>query len=65
MIKVNLFTQILANISREKFDKLVKKHNCDKHCKGLKSWIHLVSMLFCHIGVTCSVRGLNSTTADL
>lgn len=69
MIKVNLFSQILANISREKFDKLVKKHSSDKHCKGLKSWTHLVSMLFCHIGGACSVRdisnGLSSTTGNL
>jgi len=50
MIKVNSFSQILANISREKFDTLVKKHQSDKHTKGLKSWTHLVSMLFCHIG---------------
>ena len=42
MIKVNLFSQILANISREKFDKLVNKHQSDQHSKGLKSWTHLV-----------------------
>lgn len=69
MIKVNLFSQILANISREKFDTLVKKHQSDKHSKGLKSWTHLVSMLFCHIGGACSVRdisnGLSSTTGNL
>ncbi len=69
MIKVNLFSQILANISREKFDTLVKKHQSDKHNKGLKSWTHLVSMLFCHIGGACSVRdisnGLSSTTGNL
>lgn len=69
MIKVNLFSQILANISREKFDRLVRKHESDKHVKGLKSWTHLVSMLFCHIGGACSVRdisnGLSSTTGNL
>lgn len=69
MIKVNLFSQILSNISREKFDSLVKKHQSDKHNKGLRSWTHMVSMLFCHIGGACSVRdisnGLNSTTGNL
>lgn len=44
MIKVNLFSQILANISREKFDTLVKKHQSDKHCKGLKSRTQFVSL---------------------
>lgn len=69
MLKVNLFSQILTNISREKFDKLVNKHKSDKHHKGLKSWTHLVSMLFCRIGGACSVRdisnGLSSTTGNL
>lgn len=69
MVKVNLFSQILANISREKFDRLVTKYQSDKHVKGLKSWTHLVSMLFCHIGGAGSVRdisnGLNSTTGNL
>ncbi|WP_184629273.1 DUF4372 domain-containing protein [Pedobacter cryoconitis] len=36
MRKVNLFSQISAHISREKFDKLVLKHQSDKHAKGLK-----------------------------
>jgi len=69
MVKVNLFSQILAHISRENFNKLVSKHQSDKHSKGLKSWTHLVSMLFCQIGGAGSVRdisnGLSSTTGNL
>jgi len=69
IVKVNLFSQILAHISREKFHKLSVKHQSDKHVKGLKSWTHLVSMLFCHIGGAASVsdisNGLNSTTGNL
>ena len=60
MIKVNLFSQILANISREKFDKLVNMHQSDKHSKRLNNWTHLVSMLFCHIGGASSVRDISS-----
>lgn len=69
MVKVNLFSQILSYISREKIDILVRQHHSDKHVKGLKSWTHLVSMLFCHIGGASSVRdisnGLNSSTGNL
>lgn len=69
MVNVNLFSQLLANFPREIFDKLVKKHQSDKHNKGIKSWTHFVSMLFCHIGGACSVRdisnGLRSTTGNL
>ncbi|HMI01421.1 MAG TPA: DUF4372 domain-containing protein [Pedobacter sp.] len=69
MVKVNLFSQILGHISGEEFDRLVAKHQSDKHVKGLKSWTHLVCMLFCHIGGTGSVRdisnGLSSTTGNL
>lgn len=69
MIKVNLFSQILAHVPREKFDKLVKVQQSDKHCKGIKSWTHFVSMLFCHIGGAGSLRdisnGLRSITGNL
>jgi hypothetical protein len=68
MVNVNLFSQLLAHIPREKFDKLVKEHRSDKHSKGINSWTHFVSMLFCHIGGAESVRdisnGLMSTTGN-
>ncbi|MBB6502890.1 DUF4372 domain-containing protein [Pedobacter cryoconitis] len=50
MRKVDLFSQILAHISREKFDKLVLKHQSDKHAKGLKLDVPLFAQL-CTSGI--------------
>lgn len=69
MSNLNVFSQILSLIDREFFKDLVRKHKSDKHCKGINSWTHLVSMLFCHFSSADSVRdisnGLRSTTGNL
>ena len=68
-MKVTLFSQILSLLDRSKFKKLVSEHQTDKHSKGINSWTHLVSMLFCHLGKADSVRdiatGLRSATGNL
>ncbi|WP_341832446.1 DUF4372 domain-containing protein [Sphingobacterium thalpophilum] len=69
MINLNVFSQILSLIDRELFKDFVSKHKSDKHQKGINSWTHLVSMLFCHFSSADSVRdisnGLRSTTGNL
>ncbi|WP_414713164.1 DUF4372 domain-containing protein [Sphingobacterium sp. UBA6320] len=69
MIDINVFSQILSLIDRDIFKKLVSIYNSDKHQKGLTSWTHLVSMLFCHLSSTDSVRDisndLRSTTGNM
>lgn len=68
-IKVNLFSQILKLIDREKINQLVRKHQSNKHSKGINTWTHLVSMLFCHLAKVSSLReisnGLRSATGNL
>ncbi len=69
MTKITLFAQITQRLDRSISNKLVKKHNTDKHHKGFDSWSHLVSMLFCHFGKSQSLRdisnGLRSATGNL
>src|SRR5690606_25054619 len=69
MANINVFSQILALIDRSIFNSLVKKHQSDKHSKGINSWTHLVSMLFCHLSSADSVRdisnSLRSTTGNM
>lgn len=70
MVNLNVFSQILSLIDRELFKDLVVKYKSDKHCKGINSWTHLVSMLFCHFSSAESVRDisnglLRSTTGNL
>lgn len=66
--KLNLFTQLLERIDRDRFKKLVKEHQSDKHSKGISTWTHLVSMLFMQLGHLDSLRdiqnGLRSLSAS-
>lgn len=69
MVKVSLFSQIISLLPRNSFDKLTQQYQTDKSVKGLNSWTHLVSMIFCHLGQAGSVRdisnGLRSITGNL
>ncbi len=68
-INISLFSQSLHLLDRTIFDRLVRKHNTDKHTKGINSWTHLVSMVFCHLAKSSSVReisdGLRSAAGNL
>jgi len=69
MVNVTLFGQIISKLDRYSFKKAVKKYGADKHNKGINSWTHLVSMLFCHFSKANSLReisnGLRSATGNL
>ena len=69
MRNVTLFSQILEYIPREIFQQAVNKYSTDKHSKGINSWSHMVSMLFCHFGKAHSIRdisyGLRSITGNV
>lgn len=68
-IKVSLFSQVLKQIDRNIFSRLVKKHNTDKYSKGINTWTHFVSMLFMQLSKVDSLRdisnGLRSATGNL
>lgn len=50
MLKVaSLFSDILGEISRIDFQKLLIKQGAERHAKGFRSWTQFVSMLFCHL----------------
>lgn len=69
MVNINVFSQILGLVDRDIFNRLVKKYQSDKYHKGINSWTHFVSMLFCHLSSADSVRdisnGLRSTTGNM
>ena len=52
----NIFSQIVAQISKNEFGRIVRKHNGERHAKGFMCWKQLVSMLFCHLGKAQSLR---------
>ena len=69
MVNVTLFGQIISKLDRYSFKKAVERYGADKHHKGINSWTHLVSMLFCHFSKANSLReisnGLRSATGNL
>jgi len=69
MVNVTLFSQILNHLDRKEFTKVVEQYDTDKHNKGINSWTHLVSMLFCHLSKAQSIReitnGMLSITGNL
>lgn len=68
-MNITIFAQILQRLPKNKFQALVNKYQTDKHSKGIDSWTHLVSMLFCQFSKSNSLRdihyGLNSATGNL
>ena len=69
MTNVTLFAQIIQTLDRFSFAKLVEKYKTDKHEKGINTWTHLVTMLFCQFSKLNSLRdvcnGLKSASGNL
>jgi len=69
MANITLFSQIISQLDRSGFTKIVKKHDTDKHQKGYTSWTHLIAMVFSQFAGSQSVRdishGLRSATGNL
>ena len=68
-MNITLFAQILQTLDRISFKKLVNAHQSNKHEKGINSWTHLVTMLFCQFSKLNSLRdvcnGLKSASGNL
>jgi hypothetical protein len=52
----SLFSQLLTHFPRTKFQALVNKHAAEKGAKGFTCWTQFVSMLFCQLAHTDSLR---------
>lgn len=66
---LTLFAQIIKSLCRNSFKNLVKEYDTDKHSKGIDSWTHLITMLFCQFSKLNSLRdvtnGLRSASGNL
>lgn len=65
MVNVTLFSQIMQLISRNLFNKAVDKYGTDKHNKGINSWTHLVTMIFCHLAKAQSIREITNAMRSI
>lgn len=66
---LTLFAQIIGTLCKNSFRELVTRYDSDKHEKGLDSWTHLITMLFCQFSGLNSLRdvtnGLRSCLGNL
>lgn len=52
----SIFRQILKFFPRTVFDAAVKRHEAEKHAKGMTCWSQFIAMMFCHLGGARSLR---------
>jgi hypothetical protein len=52
----SLFSQLLNLINRQRFHKLVFRHQAERYSKIFSSWDHFVAMLFCQLAQAKSLR---------
>ena len=52
----SIFRQILGFIPRTMFDQAVRKHEAEKHAKGMTSWSQFIALMFCQLGGARSLR---------
>lgn len=60
MVNLTLFSLIMQLINRNLFHKAVDKYRTDKDNKGINSWTHLVTMIFCHLAKAQSIREITN-----
>ena len=52
----NLFSQLLQQIPRNEFARLVSKHQGERNAKGFTCWPQFTAMLFCQLAHADSLR---------
>lgn len=52
----SIFSQILGLVPRSMFDRAVRKHEAEKHAKGLTSWSQFIALMFCQLSGARSLR---------
>lgn len=52
--------ELMKGVPRGMFDRLVAKHQADKHNKGFGCWDQLVAMVYAQMSGTTSLRGLEA-----
>jgi hypothetical protein len=56
MSNINFFKQILNLIPTDVIKKAVETHNSDNYSKGLTTYVQMLSMIFCQLSKSNSLR---------
>jgi len=57
---VSLFSQLLGEIDRHFFQRLVRQSGAEKNAKGFASWDQFVAMMFCQLAQAKSLREIET-----
>lgn len=52
----SIFSQLLQQVPRTMFEEIVRRHQGERHARGLRCWDQFVAMLFCQLGQAQSLR---------
>jgi hypothetical protein len=52
----SIFRQLLKFFPRTVFDGAVRKHEAEKHAKGMTCWSQFIALMFCHLAGARSLR---------
>ena len=52
----SLFSQLLHEVPRNEFARLVNRHQGERHAKGFTCWAQFTAMLFCQLAHADSLR---------
>lgn len=58
--KSSLFSQLLSEVDRNGFARLVRQTGSEDRSKGFSSWDHFVAMLFCQLAQAKSLREIDA-----
>jgi len=56
----SMFSQLIAIFDRNKFKKLVMKHQVERFSKGFQSWDYFIPVLLCQVAHVKSLREIIS-----
>jgi len=59
VFSTSLFSQLLSLLPRHDFHRAVRDHQAERGAKGLTSWAHFASMLFCQLAQAKSLREIS------
>jgi hypothetical protein len=60
----SVFRALVKQVSRGKFDRLVRAHKADHRVRRLSSWTQFVALLYGQLAEVGSLRGANGETAQ-
>ena len=55
----SIFSQILQEVPRPLFERVVSEYKGERHARGLRCWDQFVAMLFCQLGQAKSLREIH------